>query len=258
MLHSQSRLRQHLMPCIACLSTRSLRSRDVCLCPLRTIIANTVCLHSLCLWSALTCQGFHNASIVYLVHKMSEISNPMVNRAKNTPIESVFFCCGGPKGIRTPDLRIANASRYQLCYGPMQCHIILHHFFDIFKRLTTIFQTQKNNSQYLQQKTQPMLYLISSGLRQYEQHVVLKLLFAINAIASFHICLCPLRSIKTNARLVASRLILESGQRHFASLKQMRGLLPRACFSLHLWWRCGGDCRKPQAFVIVERQVHLW
>ena len=33
--------------------------------------------------------------------------------------EFVFFICGGDKGIRTPDLCIANASLYQLSHIPM-------------------------------------------------------------------------------------------------------------------------------------------
>ena len=31
----------------------------------------------------------------------------------------IQYLFGGPKGVRTPDLRIANAALYQLSYGPI-------------------------------------------------------------------------------------------------------------------------------------------
>ncbi len=43
----------------------------------------------------------------------------------------VYVSCGGDKGIRTPDLYVANVSRYQLCYIPVLiCFDIVTDFSD--------------------------------------------------------------------------------------------------------------------------------
>ena len=40
---------------------------------------------------------------------------------------SYFNYIGGDKGIRTPDLYVANVSRYQLCYIPISLRNLLYH-----------------------------------------------------------------------------------------------------------------------------------
>ena len=44
--------------------------------------------------------------------------NQIVSRETKTTSVVPYCCCGGPEGIRTPDLRNANATLYQLSYRP--------------------------------------------------------------------------------------------------------------------------------------------
>ena len=44
--------------------------------------------------------------------------DPIIIKSESKQSGSSAFAFGGDKGIRTPDLYVANVSRYQLCYIP--------------------------------------------------------------------------------------------------------------------------------------------
>ena len=47
------------------------------------------------------------------------VLTPYLHRNKNGRLFASRFCGGGDKGIRTPDLCVANASLYQLSHIPI-------------------------------------------------------------------------------------------------------------------------------------------
>ena len=61
------------------------------------------------------------------------VSAGAIREQQNKKLGFVNQVCGGDKGIRTPDLYVANVSRYQLCYAPV--FTLLMHYTTTIRRL---------------------------------------------------------------------------------------------------------------------------
>ena len=87
-------------------------------------------------------QSLARISIIFSVHL--GILTPKKSFAKNNTNSDlssgfVLFACGGDKGIRTPGLRIANATLYQLSHIPTFCAQTLPFGFRLLGYYITFF-----------------------------------------------------------------------------------------------------------------------